>query len=167
MGKGKGIKVKKINIMIKFFVSKVILFKTIMSWNMETTEFVKKALNLLIDNKEILESVEKSVSAVKQIDEYERIGFTKDIIVNYKIFEDEIISNGFTIKQIIELMKEQKRSDKQEINITCDKKYIDIMEIACDEMCKHSNLDKESLDEKCDDCPLAKKVNELYQLEKI
>lgn len=158
---------KKIKIMIKIFVSKVIIFKTVMSWNIETTEFVKKALNLLIDNQEIIESVEKAVSAVKQIDEYERIGFTKDIFVNYKIFEDEIISNGFTIKQIIELMKEQKRSDKQQIKTTYDQKYIGIMEVACDEICKHSNLDQESLDEKCDDCPLDRKVNEIYQLEKI
>lgn len=149
--------------MIEILVSKFVLFKTIMNLSIDTTEFIKKALNLLKNNQEIIGAVDKATSALKQIDEYERIGFTKEIFDNYKIFEDEIISNGFTIKQIIELMKEQKRSDKQEIKTTYDQKYIGIMEVACDEICKHSNLDQESLDEKCDDCPLAKKVNEIYQ----
>lgn len=42
----------------------------------------------------------------------------------------------------------------------CD--YLEIMQIACDEICKYvGGLKQEDLEEKCKDCPLVKKLKDL------
>lgn len=49
---------------------------------------------------------------------------------------------------------------ERSIKMNKNRDYLEIMQVACDDICKYRDkLNQEDLEEKCNECPLAKIVN--------
>jgi hypothetical protein len=56
---------------------------------------------------ELKEECEMAISAIERQLELEKLGFTDEVIENYRKFEDECIAKGFTFKSLIEAREKQ------------------------------------------------------------
>lgn len=56
---------------------------------------------------ELKEECDMAISAIERQLELENLGFTDEVIENYRKFEDECIAKGFTFKSLIEAREKQ------------------------------------------------------------
>ena len=56
---------------------------------------------------ELKEECDMAISAIERQLELEKLGFTDEVIENYRKFEDECIAKGFTFKSLIEAREKQ------------------------------------------------------------